>query len=303
MRAVAGPPAGGQWDTAPGADRGAAARPSGTIRAGDHDGPRGGVHAGGGGLADTRRVLPGGRRGGRGCGRGRRRRRSYGARLLGGVRTVWTCEEGSERKPQDRVGDRLQQAERGQRPDRRPHLDIQAVRRLSAMPSTLRQGYDVRVLAVRPWGLDVLLPDGTAGLIDNTKDPHWPDGDQHAVAGTVVRAVVFGRRERPRPDERPRRRPGRPPCPAGGHGSLAAALGAGVRTTAPCRRAGQRNRPAPRGRWWSKPGRTRKVAVAVVVVNPSSASEPSIWASVFVKVRRSFWKLMKSSPGEGSSVL
>ncbi|MCL3998566.1 hypothetical protein [Streptomyces lavenduligriseus] len=59
------------------------------------------------------------------------------------------------------------------------------------MPSTLHQEYDVRVLAVRPWGLDVVLPDGTAGLIDNTKDPRWPDGDQQAAVGTVVRAVVL----------------------------------------------------------------------------------------------------------------
>ncbi|MFB7601132.1 hypothetical protein [Streptomyces sp. NPDC056160] len=59
------------------------------------------------------------------------------------------------------------------------------------MPSTLHQEYDVRVLVVRPWGLDVVLPDGTAGLIDNTKDPRWPGGDQQAAVGTLVRAVVL----------------------------------------------------------------------------------------------------------------
>ncbi|WP_338674131.1 hypothetical protein V1460_14475 [Streptomyces sp. SCSIO 30461] len=59
------------------------------------------------------------------------------------------------------------------------------------MPSTLHREYDVRVVAVRPWGLDVVLPDGTAGLIDNTKDPRWPDNDQEAAVGTVLRAVVL----------------------------------------------------------------------------------------------------------------
>ncbi|WP_179894757.1 hypothetical protein [Streptomyces sp. f150] len=59
------------------------------------------------------------------------------------------------------------------------------------MPSTLHQEYDIRVLAIRPWGLDVVLPDGTAGLIDNAKDPNWPDGEQEAAVGAVVRAVVL----------------------------------------------------------------------------------------------------------------
>lgn len=59
------------------------------------------------------------------------------------------------------------------------------------MPLTLHQEYDIRVLSVRPWGLDVVLPDGTAGLIDNAKDPNWPDGDQEAAVGTVIRAVVL----------------------------------------------------------------------------------------------------------------
>ncbi|MET8711231.1 hypothetical protein [Streptomyces californicus] len=59
------------------------------------------------------------------------------------------------------------------------------------MSPTLHHEYDVRVLAVRPWGLDVVLPDGTAGQIVNAKDPHWPDGDQESSVGTVVRAVVL----------------------------------------------------------------------------------------------------------------
>ncbi|MEU2157607.1 hypothetical protein ABZ532_21780 [Streptomyces sp. NPDC019396] len=59
------------------------------------------------------------------------------------------------------------------------------------MPSILHREYDVQVVAVRPWGLDVVLPDGTAGLIDNAKDPRWPDGDQEAAVGTVLRAVVL----------------------------------------------------------------------------------------------------------------
>ncbi|MEU7348749.1 hypothetical protein ABZ778_33570 [Streptomyces bacillaris] len=59
------------------------------------------------------------------------------------------------------------------------------------MPLTLHQEYDIRVLSVRSWGLEVVLPDGTAGLIDNAKDPNWPDGDQEAAVGTVIRAVVL----------------------------------------------------------------------------------------------------------------
>ncbi|MEU1799396.1 hypothetical protein [Streptomyces californicus] len=59
------------------------------------------------------------------------------------------------------------------------------------MSPTLHHEYDVRVLAVRPWGLDVVLPDGTAGQIVNAKDPHWPDGDQEASVATVIRAVVL----------------------------------------------------------------------------------------------------------------
>ncbi|MCC0576659.1 hypothetical protein [Streptomyces californicus] len=59
------------------------------------------------------------------------------------------------------------------------------------MSPTLHHEYDVRVLAVRPWGLDVVLPDGTAGQIVNAKDPHWPDGDQESSVGAVVRAVVL----------------------------------------------------------------------------------------------------------------
>lgn len=58
-------------------------------------------------------------------------------------------------------------------------------------PSILHQEDDVRVVAARPWGLDVVLPDGTAGLIDSAKDPNWPDGDQEAAVGTVIRAVVL----------------------------------------------------------------------------------------------------------------
>jgi hypothetical protein len=65
------------------------------------------------------------------------------------------------------------------------------MRRLTEMSSMLHQACNVHVLAVRPWGLDVELPDGTAGLIDNAKDPRWPDGDQEASVGTVVRAVIL----------------------------------------------------------------------------------------------------------------
>lgn len=66
---------------------------------------------------------------------------------------------------------------------------------------------------------------------------------------------------------------------------------------------GQSNRREPSGCRRSKPGRIRNVALAVVVVNRSSASEVSMWVRVAVKVRRSFWKLMKSRPGAGSSML
>jgi hypothetical protein len=64
----------------------------------------------------------------------------------------------------------------------------------------------------------------------------------------------------------------------------------------------QPNSWEPSGCLRSKPGSIRKVAPAVVVVNCSSASETSMWVRVAVKVRRSFWKLMKSRPGAGSSV-
>ncbi|MEV1049022.1 hypothetical protein [Streptomyces sp. NPDC049916] len=71
------------------------------------------------------------------------------------------------------------------------HPDTRAVRKPGGTPSMLHQECDVRVIAVSPWGLDVVLLDGTAGLIDNAKDPNWPDGDQEAAVGTMIRAVVL----------------------------------------------------------------------------------------------------------------
>lgn len=59
------------------------------------------------------------------------------------------------------------------------------------MSSILHLEFQVTVVAVRQWGLDVMLPDGTPGSIDNTKDPAWTSGDRAAVVGAVVRAVVI----------------------------------------------------------------------------------------------------------------
>lgn len=65
----------------------------------------------------------------------------------------------------------------------------------------------------------------------------------------------------------------------------------------------QWNSVAPSGFRSSKPGRIRKAALAVVVVNDSSASSSPMYVSVSVNVRMSFWKLMNSNPGAGSSML
>ncbi|WP_189278855.1 hypothetical protein [Kitasatospora griseola] len=59
------------------------------------------------------------------------------------------------------------------------------------MDVPLHHEFDVTVVAVRPWGLEVEFQDGTPGLIDNTKDPAWPSGDRVSVVGTALHVVVI----------------------------------------------------------------------------------------------------------------
>lgn len=48
-----------------------------------------------------------------------------------------------------------------------------------------------------PVGLQVESGDGARGFIDDTKSPAWPSGDQQALVGTVLRAVVIDDRRDP----------------------------------------------------------------------------------------------------------
>ncbi|GGY10803.1 hypothetical protein [Streptomyces djakartensis] len=61
----------------------------------------------------------------------------------------------------------------------------------------LHHEVDVTVVAARPWGLEVESGHGSRGFIDNTKSPAWPSGDQQALVGTVLRAVVIDDRRDP----------------------------------------------------------------------------------------------------------
>lgn len=65
------------------------------------------------------------------------------------------------------------------------------------MDYRLHYEVDVTVVAARPWGLDVESRHGACGFIDNTKSPAWPSGDQRALIGTVLRAVVIDDRRDP----------------------------------------------------------------------------------------------------------
>ncbi|MEV4440085.1 hypothetical protein AB0K09_13835 [Streptomyces sp. NPDC049577] len=62
------------------------------------------------------------------------------------------------------------------------------------MGKLLHQEFDVVVIAVRPWGLEVELQGGTHGLIDNTKDPSWPSGERALVGSRLCAAVVDDQR-------------------------------------------------------------------------------------------------------------
>lgn len=59
------------------------------------------------------------------------------------------------------------------------------------MDVPLHHEFDVTVVAVRPWGLEVEFQDGTPGLIDNTKNPAWPSGDQASIIGGILHVVVI----------------------------------------------------------------------------------------------------------------
>ncbi|MCX5377975.1 hypothetical protein [Streptomyces sp. NBC_00091] len=61
----------------------------------------------------------------------------------------------------------------------------------------LHHEVDVTVVAAQPWGLDVESQDGTPGFVDQTKSPAWPSGDQDALVGTVLHAVVVDDRRNP----------------------------------------------------------------------------------------------------------
>ncbi|MEV7418408.1 hypothetical protein [Streptomyces sp. NPDC089919] len=59
------------------------------------------------------------------------------------------------------------------------------------MKSILHCEFDVTVTAIRPWGLEVELQDGTPGFVDNTKNPFWGTSDQSIITGAVLRAAVI----------------------------------------------------------------------------------------------------------------
>lgn len=65
------------------------------------------------------------------------------------------------------------------------------------MDYLLHYEVDVTVVAARPWGLEVESGHGARGFIDNTKSPAWPSGDQQALVGTVLCAVVIDDRRDP----------------------------------------------------------------------------------------------------------
>ena len=58
------------------------------------------------------------------------------------------------------------------------------------MPSD-HDEFDVIVVAVRSYGLDVTLPDGTPAVVDIAKDPEWPAAGLQTTAGTALHAVVL----------------------------------------------------------------------------------------------------------------
>ncbi|QGV77291.1 hypothetical protein [Streptomyces ficellus] len=65
------------------------------------------------------------------------------------------------------------------------------------MTYVLHYEVDVTVVAARPWGLEVEAENGARGFVDNTKSPAWPSGDQQALVGTVLHAVVIDDRRDP----------------------------------------------------------------------------------------------------------
>ncbi|MFJ2721824.1 hypothetical protein [Streptomyces sp. NPDC087437] len=65
------------------------------------------------------------------------------------------------------------------------------------MDVPLHEEFDVTVVAVRPWGLEVEFYDGTRGLIDNTKDRAWTSGDHPSAVGSILRVVVIDDQRHP----------------------------------------------------------------------------------------------------------
>lgn len=49
----------------------------------------------------------------------------------------------------------------------------------------------VRVVAVRPWGVEVLTRHGEKGLVDNVKVPSWRDSGVAPDVGDEVSVVVL----------------------------------------------------------------------------------------------------------------
>jgi hypothetical protein len=65
------------------------------------------------------------------------------------------------------------------------------------MEVRLHQEFEVAVVAVRAWGLEVAFENGARGLIDNTKDPAWPSGDRSSIVGKKRHVVVIDDRRDP----------------------------------------------------------------------------------------------------------
>ncbi|MFI6055919.1 hypothetical protein ACIBCO_38320 [Streptomyces violascens] len=61
----------------------------------------------------------------------------------------------------------------------------------------LHQEFDVIVVKVQPWGLEVEFENGTRGLIDNMKDPTWPSGERSSIIGETITVVVLDDQREP----------------------------------------------------------------------------------------------------------
>ena len=55
----------------------------------------------------------------------------------------------------------------------------------------LHQELLVRVVMVRPWGIEVLTGNGEKGVVDNVKIPEWRDSGTTPAVGEEIRVVVL----------------------------------------------------------------------------------------------------------------